>query len=200
MESNAELASQIYTCTNCPLHEYRTVAVPAEVGTLYEPGGIALIAEAPGANEDATGRPMVGRAGDVLNRCLEKAGLVRSELLIMNRVRCRPPRNNLKDFPEALEACDEWTIKEIEAYSPAVVVAMGRTALSVVFGAQSKVGETAGTLRATGAGFSYRVKDDSGVLIWVSTYHPAAALRRREVEAVIVEHLGLAREVWVGIV
>lgn len=193
MQADADLAASIYTCTDCPLHDLRTVAVPAEVGADYELGGIAAMAEAPGAQEDATGRPMVGRAGQLLDKLLARAGLTRAEVLILNRVRCRPPRNNLKDFPEAVEACDAWTVKELEAYNPAVVVVMGQTALSVIFGAKAKVGETAGTLRTTGAEFAY------GKRVWVPAYHPAAALRRREVEPVIVEHLQLAKEVWCDI-
>ena len=57
---NDQLVYDILNCTRCPLSESRTLAVPAEAGVDYQPGGLGILAEAPGAQENATGRPMVG--------------------------------------------------------------------------------------------------------------------------------------------
>lgn len=129
------------------------------------------MAEAPGAQEDATGVPMVGRAGELLNKLLFQVGLSRDECVIMNRVRCRPPRNRLQDYSDAVEACNEWTVKELQKYDPSIVVLMGATAITPIFGATVKVGQVRGTIRNTGEDHSY------GKRIWIATYHPAATFR-----------------------
>lgn len=168
-----ELVFGILTCTRCPLSLTRNMAVPAEAGKLYRTGGLGILAEAPGAQEDATGRPMVGRAGQLLDRMLEAAGTSRKQVVILNRIRCRPPDNRIKS-PEAiaaLAACDPWLQAELEEYNPTVVLLMGATAMEIVFGANPKVGLLAGTLRATSADFQY------GSRVWLATAHPAAVLR-----------------------
>lgn len=159
--------------------------MPAEVGAAY--AGLAIMAEAPGAQEDLLGRPMVGRAGQLLEEALEQIGLMRSDVLILNRVRCRPPRNRLQDFPEAILNCDAWTVRELMAYDPKVVVLMGKTALQAVFGKTAAVGETRGMVRQTGEGFEW------GARTWVGGYHPAAALRNPELRPFIVADLALAK-------
>ena len=132
---------------------------------------MALMCEAPGAIEDETGRPLVGKAGQFNDKMLADAGLARKELLLMNRVRCRPPNNQLKNHPDAIEYCNEWTKLELEFYNPRVVVLMGATAMEGIFGTKVKVGETRGQVRRTGPEFEF------GARIWVPTYHPAAIAR-----------------------
>ena len=118
----------------------------------------------------------------------------RRDLVLMNRVRCRPPGNRLASVPEALPNCDEWLVKELEAYNPGVVVVMGSTALSVIFGANAKVGETRGASRTTGTEFPY------GPRVWVATYHPASLLPNRSPgnRSLVVQDLALARKTWAG--
>ena len=169
--------------------------MPADVGWEYEPGGVAILAEAPGACEDGSckhhhdpavaGRPMVGPAGKVLNSLLLEAGLSRSQVVVMNMVRCRPPNNKLADVPFAIDYCDMWLQAEMEAYQPSVVVVMGATSMAPVFGEKPKVGALAGHARQTG-GRTY-----------IATYHPAAALyeHKAEVRAIIKRDLEYAREV-----
>ncbi len=175
------LAQDIQTCTACPLHTLRAtcrdgcqrdhVAVPAEVGDLYRPGGgLAIMCEAPGADETHKGRPLVGRAGDNLNAMLAMAGINRAELLLLNRVRCRPPRNRIDRWTEAVANCDRWTVRELEEYAPAVVVLMGNTAMRAVFGAEAAVTRTRGQLLMTGPVHEW------GARAWAVTFHPAATL------------------------
>lgn len=197
MEPNYELCAAIRSCTKCvamvSLREASSsFAVPAEVGSDYESGGIAVICEAPGAQEAATSRPLVGRAGEIFNGLLSQAELDRRSLVLLNRVRCRPPNNRLASVPEAVPNCDEWLVKELEAYDPSVVVVMGGTALSLLYGANTKVGAVRGTTRATGDTFPY------GARIWVATYHPASLLPNRSPAniPVVVEDLRLAKMTW----
>ena len=189
MQPNYQLISQILTCQKCRLSQSRNLAVPAEIGTRYS--GLAIMGEAPGAQEDLKGRPMVGRAGELLERMLTGAGLTRESVMILNRVRCRPPRNRLQDYPEATLNCDEWTQAELAAYQPSVVVLMGKTALQAVFGKLVGVGETRGMMRQTSEEFAW------GARSWVATYHPAAALRNPELIPIIIKDLKQAKALLV---
>lgn len=189
----AELDLAIRTCVRCPLSGLRSegeVAVPGLAGSEYRAGGLAILAEAPGAQEAATGRPMQGRTGKLLDKLIEPAGFHRKYVVLLNRVRCRPPNNSLAKFPEALEACDDWTKEELDAYAPSVVAVMGRTALRAVFGTEALVKDVRGQLRETGEKFEY------GARLWVPTYHPAATLggRNPALRPMIVEDLKLAWE------
>lgn len=127
--------------------------------------------EAPGAQENETGIPLVGRAGQLFDRLLLAAGLARGRLLLLNRVRCQPTGNNLKAHPDAVPRCHPWTVAEILQYDPKVVVCMGATAFGDLFGANVKVGPTRGLTRKTGP------EHELGSRLWIATYHPASLLR-----------------------
>lgn len=173
------LSDQIKACMRCTLGPIRVEvggkAVPAWYGhnldtPELERPLLAVMCEAPGAQEEETGLPLVGRAGQLFNKLLHEAGLNRWDLLLMNRVRCRPPANQLKNHPDAVKACDDWSKAELEFYDPKVVVLMGATAIEKVFG-KGTVGELRGTVRTTGPDFEW------GARTWVATYHPAGLLR-----------------------
>lgn len=189
----------VRSCMECPLWHLRGGddgghACPAEVGRHYERSGIAVMCEAPGKDENDAGRPLVGRAGKMADSLFVQSGIRRSDLLLLNRVRCRPPRNRLADYPEAIAACDVWNRAELEEYNPAVVVLMGATAMEPIFGAKPKVGKLHGTIRATGPNHAW------GERVFVATYHPAAELHSGQtgvVAAMIVEDLRLAQEIVV---
>lgn len=170
-------------------------AVPAEVGSNAPERPLAIMCEAPGAQEAATSRPLVGAAGRLFDALLGDAGLDRSELLLLNRVRCRPPNNKLSNAPGCVEACEEWLAKELDTYQPAVVLLMGGTAISAIFGSTAKVGATRGTLRATGPDSAY------GSRVWIATYHPASLLPNRypENRPLVLDDLRLAKQTRDGI-
>lgn len=187
----SDLAEAIRNCRLCPLGDMRTKAVPAEPPADPDQPFIAIMGEAPGAQEDETGRPFQGKAGRLLNQLLDEAGLSRRDVMILNRVRCRPPRNNLASFPEAVHQCDIWTRAELDAYNPTVVVLTGATSLKAVFGAGATVGEYRGQPRKTGVDFEY------GSRVWIPTYHPASTFygnRGRANRPLIVADLMLAKE------
>lgn len=183
------LADDINNCTKCPLAGLRDgFAVSADVGAVFS--GIAIMGEAPGAQEDAVGKPFVGPAGQILAGILRDVGLTRSDIMLLNRVRCRPPHNDIKSHPEAVEACDEWTVKELNEYQPKVVVLVGATAIGSIFGVRATVGDVRGTVRSTGPDFPY------GERLWVPTYHPASLLpyRRPQNRPLVVADFMLARQ------
>ena len=189
MEVDQRLENRIKACTNCPaLVAERTHVVPAEVGSNYQYGGLAILAEAPGRDEDRSGRPLVGRAGKLMDSVLEAAGVDRSQLLLMNTVRCRPPSNRLDRHPEALLACNDWTIAELNAYQPRVVLLTGNTPMRRVYGQQSKITAVRGKPRSTSEEFEY------GERVWVPTWHPAYCLRNPASMGELLDDLKLALE------
>lgn len=198
MQIQPELYGAVHTCQLCKLGALRLeggyLPTPALPGVKYKEGGIAVMCEAPGADEEQVGTPLVGRAGKLMDALLLKAGIPRDTLLLLNRVRCRPPANKLKDWPEAIAACDTWTAQELRAYNPRVVVLLGATALTAIFGAQAKVGQSRGSFIAK------TDKHEWGARVYTCSYHPAAVLRAGGVTSdlaeVVVADLTAAEKVW----
>ena len=158
----AELVTTMRGCVACPeLAASRTQVVPG-VGP---PGAdVLLIGEAPGAQEDATGIPFVGRSGQLLDRLLEEVGLPRDRVAVGNVLRCRPPGNRTPRRAE-VERCRPWLARQIELVDPAVVVALGGTAAQWFFGAGARIA----SLRGQDLTYARRSV--------VVTYHPSAAIR-----------------------
>ena len=175
MNYDPELFRGVHECRLCKLSELRLesgmLAVPGLPGSKYQPGGLAVIAEAPGADEEQAGTPLVGKAGKLFNEMLTRAMVQRDGSLLLNRIRCRPPANRIKDWPEAVSNCDVWTASELRTYQPLVVVLLGATAISGIFGAKAKVGTTRGTFTSKGDGHAW------GARTYTATYHPSAVLR-----------------------
>jgi len=123
-----------------------------------------FVGEGPGADEDATGVPFVGKAGQLLNNMIAAMGLKREQVYIANIVKCRPPANRT---PEPVEAntCSPFLLEQIDVIQPQVIVALGGTAATYLLG----VKQSLGSLR--GAWHSCR-----GAKVCV-TYHPAFLLR-----------------------
>lgn len=120
------VAGKIVECVRCPLSETRTNAVPGE-GPIETP--LMFVGEGPGAEEDATGRPFVGRAGELLTKILESVKLSRENVYITNIVKCRPPKNRVPTAQEQ-SACSPYLLSQIAIVKPKVIVALGATALS----------------------------------------------------------------------
>ncbi|PLV56643.1 type-4 uracil-DNA glycosylase [Thermotoga sp. SG1] len=117
---------RVKKCTACPLYLTRTNVVVGE-GSLDTK--IVFVGEGPGEEEDKTGRPFVGRAGMLLTELLSEVGIKREDVYICNVVKCRPP-NNRTPTTEEMFACGHFLLAQIEIINPAVVVALGSTALS----------------------------------------------------------------------
>jgi uracil-DNA glycosylase len=156
------LARGIATCRRCPLHAQRRHAVPGAGDFARR---IMLIGEAPGATEDATGQPFVGRAGAHLDGVLTGIGLTRRDVFVTGSVKCRPPGNRVPRAPE-LDACRaHWLLPQIEALDPKVLVLLGAVAARQVLRDRRPLGEMRGPMR------SWQGRQ---VLV---TAHPAAAMR-----------------------
>ena len=156
----AELHKRIEECTLCPLHTTRTHAVPGE-GPLD--AKIFFIGEAPGAQEDITGRPFVGRSGELLISMIEEIGLFRNDVFITSILKSRPPKNR-KPLSSEIEVCRPYVEQQIDIVNPQIIVLLGGVAISSMVG-PLKVSESHGHFY------------DANGRTFFMTYHPAAALR-----------------------
>ena len=155
------LAEQVRGCTRCPaLAATRTTVV---VGTTAPGARLLVVGEAPGAQEDATGLPFVGRSGQLLDRLLAEAGLPRERVSVLNTLKCRPPDNRVPTRVETAN-CRPWTESQVAVLDPAVVLTLGLSATRWWLGPI--------TLRAV-RGQLHQV----GSRRVLPTYHPSAALR-----------------------
>lgn len=153
-------------CTRCPLHAGRINAVPGEGSGR---GGILLVGEAPGRNEDETGRPFCGAAGRNLDLALKEAGLAREDLFVTSIVKCRPPENR-DPTAEEKQACRPHLQAQVAALAPRVIVALGRHGLSGLLG---EVPKEFAKLRGT------FLVGPGGIPVFVSL-HPAAVIYRQK--------------------
>lgn len=155
------VAGEVRVCTLCPLARGRTLAVPGEGNPLSD---VLFVGEGPGGREDATGRPFVGPAGQLLTELLNAVGWQRSEVFITNVVKCRPPGNRDPESAE-IAACSPYLDRQEAALDPAVIVTLGRFSLQRYLPG-SRIGEVHGKLRRSAGRFVFPM------------YHPAAALHQ----------------------
>jgi uracil-DNA glycosylase len=160
------IAARVRACRACGLCEGRTNAVPGEGSGA---SGILLVGEAPGRNEDETGRPFCGAAGRNLDLGLAAAGLDRSTVFVTSIVKCRPPGNRDPTEQEKA-ACRPYLQEQLAALRPRVVVALGRHGLSGLLG---QVPKEFASLRGR------FLEGPGGVPIFVSL-HPAAIIYRQK--------------------
>ncbi|WP_041082202.1 uracil-DNA glycosylase [Thermotoga profunda] len=120
------ISERVAKCTACTLHTGRTNVVVGE-GSLYAP--IMFVGEGPGEEEDKTGRPFVGKAGQLLTKILESVSISREDVYICNIVKCRPP-NNRAPKPDEQKACGHFLLAQIMIVDPRIIVPLGSTALS----------------------------------------------------------------------
>jgi uracil-DNA glycosylase len=165
------IAAEVRACRNCRLHETRTLAVPGEGDPETE---VVFVGEGPGFNEDRSGRPFVGRAGDLLVKLLGSIGWRRDEVFITNIVKCRPPENR-DPFPDEVAACAPYLHRQLDVLDPAVVVTLGRHSMAR-FMPGARISQAHGTVRPADPETGAR-----NALVY-ALYHPAAALRTPAIE------------------
>jgi uracil-DNA glycosylase family 4 len=160
-ETFEDIREDIGECLRCPLHAGRNKIVHTEG---HRQARLMFVGEAPGADEDASGRPFVGRAGQLLNKIIEAIGLKRDDVLIGNVNRCRPPGNRTPTTEEA-RTCKPFLLREIAIARPDVIVVLGNTAMHNLL--DTKVGIT----QVRG-----KFQDYKGIKV-MPTFHPAYLLR-----------------------
>lgn len=162
-----KIAEEVRPCCKCGLGSSRTNAVPGEGNP---DARIMFVGEAPGADEDAQGRPFVGRAGQLLDKIITACGLERNDVFIGNILKCRPPGNR-DPRPEEIISCLPYLQQQIEIIEPEIIVALGAHAAKTLLKSTKAIGELRGQFHEyiTGIGRS-PVK-------LMATYHPAYLLR-----------------------
>jgi DNA polymerase len=163
------LAERIRGCTACAeLAAHRAHVV---VGDFPAGARLLLVGEAPGAAEDASGRPFVGQAGRALDGALLAAGLPRERVAVLNILKCRPPGNR-RPLPVETANCRGWLQRQIELVDPAVIVALGLTAIAGLWDEAATAAKAKLVLRELRG----RPLHCQGRRL-VATYHPSGALR-----------------------
>jgi len=181
-DSLAWVAAEVDVCKACGLADMRKHTVPGE-GSINPL--VMVIGEGPGADEDSTGRPFVGRAGQLLDKMLESIGLVRSKnCYIANMVKCRPPGNR---NPEAAEisACYHFLERQILLLKPVLILCAGRVA------AQNLLKTSTGISALRGQFAEFKIGEL--VIPVLPTYHPSAILRDETLKRPAWEDLKLLK-------
>jgi uracil-DNA glycosylase len=156
-----KIREDIGDCTRCRLHKKRTHIVFADGNPKAD---LVFVGEGPGADEDATGIPFVGRAGKLLTQMIEAMGLQRKDVYICNVVKCRPPENRQPE-PDEVTTCSPYLVRQLEVVNPKVIVCLGATA------AKTLLETDMGISRFRGQWLDFRGKK------LLATYHPAYLLR-----------------------
>jgi DNA polymerase len=167
-------------CPRCKLSQGRTTIV---FGSGNPRAELVCIGEAPGADEDAQGKPFVGRAGQLLTKMLESTGFDRErDCFICNIVKCRPPQNRNPE-PDEVAACEPFLLAQLGAIRPKVILALGAFAAQTLLRTREPIGKLRGRIFPL------------YTTILIPTFHPAFLLRNpgQEFKRQAWEDLKLAR-------
>lgn len=148
-------------CRNCSLADNRIKFVYGEGS---QQAKLMLIGEGPGADENTTGRPFVGKAGQLLTKMLKAIDIEREEVYITNVVKCRPP-NNRNPLPEEISACGPYLEQQIDIIRPKLILLLGRVSSEALLKQKKSL---------------TRYREDTYLLNGIKTYvtyHPSALLR-----------------------
>ena len=155
------IREDIGECIRCKLHEHRTHIVFGE----GDPNAkLVFVGEGPGADEDATGRPFVGRAGQLLDKIIAAIGLKRDDVYISNIVKCRPPGNRTPERDE-VATCEQFLFRQLALIRPKVIVALGSPAFQTLVRTKETITRARGEWR-----------EWNGIMV-MPTFHPAYLLR-----------------------
>ncbi len=161
-DSLEKIAEEVRACRKCRLGETRRNAVPGE--GVSNPK-LMIIGEAPGAQEDGSGLPFVGRAGQYLDKWLSAINLSRREdVFIGNIIKCRPP-DNRDPLPDETAACMPFLKRQLDLIQPRVILTLGRISTHILTDTTEGIGKLHGRV------FHFR-----GVPL-IPTYHPSGVLR-----------------------
>ncbi|MGZ8848603.1 MAG: uracil-DNA glycosylase [Pyrinomonadaceae bacterium] len=160
-ETLEDIWRDIGDCTRCALCSGRTQVVNTHGNSRAR---LMFVGEAPGADEDAQGKPFVGRAGQLLTKMIEAMGMKREDVIIGNVNRCRPPANRQPTLEEAA-ICRPFLFREIAVIQPQVIVVMGNTALRNLLEVREGITRVRGNFQ-----------DFRGIKV-MPTFHPAYLLR-----------------------
>jgi uracil-DNA glycosylase len=170
-ETLEQIREDLGDCRRCRLAAGRHSIVFGQGNPHAE---LVFVGEGPGADEDAQGLPFVGRAGRLLNKMIELAGMKREEVYICNIVKCRPP-NNRTPLPDEIETCSPFLFRQIRTIKPRLVCCLGAPAVKTLLGVKEGITKIRG-----------RFYDFRGTKA-LPTFHPAYILRNPREERILRE-------------
>jgi uracil-DNA glycosylase family 4 len=177
----AALEAEVRACKRCELGLNRNNAVP---GAGPQNPRVFVIGEGPGAEEDRSGMPFVGRAGRYLDKWLSAIELSRkTDTYIGNIVKCRPPGNR-DPRPEEISACLPYLIRQIEILKPRTILTVGRIAAQVLLDTSRGIGAIRGQV--------YLFHE----IPLVATYHPSGVLRNPGYRQAVWDDLRLLKSLF----
>ena len=179
LNSLPAIEAAVAKCVRCSLYKTATHPVPGEGSPKAR---LVCVGEAPGANEDETGRPFVGAAGQLLTKILAAVELPREDVFICNVLKHRPPGNR-NPLPDEVAACSPYLVRQLELIKPKVIVAFGAFAAQTLLETKLTIGKLRGL-----------VHQYHGIPL-VVTYHPAALLRNPAWKRPTWEDVKLARRI-----
>jgi len=148
-------------CHRCSLGDSRSNLV---FGVGNEKSEIVFVGEAPGRDEDLKGEPFVGEAGQLLTKIILAMGFSREDVYICNVLKCRPP-NNRNPQTEEIEACQPFLLRQLQAISPRIIIALGTFAAQTLLQTSAPISQLRG-----------HIHDYHGIPL-MPTFHPAFLLR-----------------------
>jgi DNA polymerase len=165
-------------CQRCKLCEHRRTIVFGEGNPHAK---LVFVGEGPGAEEDASGRPFVGRAGQLLDKIIAAIGLKREDVYIANIVKCRPPGNRAPERDE-VETCEPFLFRQIAFIRPEVIVALGSPAFQCLLRTRESITRARGEWR-----------EWNGIKV-MPTFHPAFLLRSPDKKREVWEDMKKVRD------
>ncbi len=166
-ESLDDIRAEMGDCQRCLLGRTRTKLVFGEGNSRAT---LMFVGEGPGADEDQTGRPFVGKAGQLLDKMIGAMGLLRTDVYIANIVKSRPPGNR-DPQPDEVAACLPFLLRQIQAIQPQVIVTLGKPAARHLLGLEGAISKYRGTWQSL-----------DGIAV-MPTWHPAYLLRNPAAKA-----------------
>jgi uracil-DNA glycosylase len=184
-----ELNNKIKNCKKGPLCKTRTNAVPGEGSVNSE---IMFVGEAPGFNEDKTGKPFVGRAGKIFDGLLNSINLKRDEIYITNILKCRPPKNRNPSDNE-IKSCASYLDQQIEIIQPRIICCLGNFSTKFILQKYGLKDKIQGISKIHGKVFN--VSNLTGVINIIPLYHPAVATYNSNMLEILKKDFEIIKEV-----
>jgi uracil-DNA glycosylase family 4 len=172
------ILEDIGDCQRCKLCEHRRTIVFGEGSPRAR---LVFVGEGPGADEDASGRPFVGRAGQLLDKIIAAIGLRREDVYIANVVKCRPPQNRNPE-PDEVATCEPFLFRQLAFIHPEVIVALGAPAFQCLVKTKEPIGRARGEWR-----------EWNGAKL-MPTFHPAFLLRSPDKKREVWEDMKKVRD------
>ena len=167
------LRDECAKCEKCPLGKTRTNSV---FGTGNPGARLMFVGEAPGEQEDLSGTPFVGRAGQLLDRFLFAVDIKREDVYIANILKCRPPKNR-DPLPAEEDACMDWLRGQVRIIRPKIIVCLGRIAAMRLISPDYRISQQHGQWV------------EKGPFLMTAVFHPAALLRDPRRKADMLEDM-----------